>query len=131
MPAGSSFYLVLGFKVARGNGFRDSLSRLSQRGITDTQVTYLSLTFLTRCITTFVQPSARTVITFVNISAFMPVQAGQNLHECNSCLTGDETVILQERPCFFLNSTLHVRHVRVLFGLRGKSFFSLQYSILE
>ena len=32
------------------------------------------------------------------VSAFMPVQAGQNLHECNSCLAGDETGVLQITP---------------------------------
>ena len=33
-----------------------------------------------------------------DVSAFMPVQAGQNLHERNTCLAGDETSILQIVP---------------------------------
>ena len=63
MPTGSSFYLVHIFKVAGGNGFRDTLSWLSQRTIRDTQVASLSLSFLARCVTTFFQPPARTVTT--------------------------------------------------------------------
>ena len=33
-----------------------------------------------------------------DVFAFMPVQAGQNLHQHNSCLTGDETGDLQIAP---------------------------------
>ena len=61
MATGSSFYLVLSFKVEVGNGFRDSFSQLLQRAIRDTQVALLSLSFLARRVTTFVQPSAKTV----------------------------------------------------------------------
>ena len=60
---GNSFYLVCGFKVTEGNGFQDSISQPSQRAITDTQVVSLSLSFLSRHVTTFVQLLARTLTT--------------------------------------------------------------------
>ena len=42
--------------------------------------------------------SGDSVAATADIPAFMPVQAGQNLHESNSHLTGDKTGILQIVP---------------------------------
>ena len=39
--------------------------------------------------------------------------------------------LLQERPCFFPNRTLHARHVHVLFRLCGKLFLSLQWYLYK
>ena len=88
------------------------------------------LTFFCRFLHYHVHPtiSDHKIPATADVSAFMPVQAGQNLHECNSCLAGDETRVLQieqEQPFFFPKSTLHVRHVHVLFRLCGKWFLLL------
>ena len=129
MLAGSSFYLVDSFKLAGGNGFQDSLLRLPKRASTDTQITSLSLSGLKRCETTFVQTSQ-------NNSYFWPFRfygspGCPNLHERDSCLTvGTRQASYkshqEERPCFFPNSTLHSKYVRILIWVSGKSFLSLQ-----
>ena len=130
MSAGSSFYLVCSFKVAGGNGFPDSLSGLSQRAITDTQIVSLSLSFLAHRVTRFIQLSARMVTTKSQLLLMFLLLCQSRLAKI--CMIATLVSLetrqasykshLQERSCFFPHSTLHTRHVRVLFGLRGKSF---------
>ena len=138
MPTGSSFYFVHNFKVTEGNGFQDSLSWLSQRAIIDTQVASLSLSFLTYRVTTFDQPSARTVTTKSQLllTFLLLCQFGLAKICMSTTLVSLEMIFVsykshfQKRPCFFPNSTLHARHVHVLFRLRSKSFLLLQYFYL-
>ena len=94
----------------------------------------LSLSFLVHCVTTFVHPSARAVTTKSQLLlTFLFLCQSRLVKICMS-----ETLVLlemrqasykshlQERACFFPNSTLHVRHVQVLFGLCKMSFLLLQ-----
>ena len=101
MSAGSSFYLILSFKVAGGNGFQDSISRLSLREITDTQVASLSL-FLARCITTFIQPSARMLTTKSQLLLTFLLLCQSRLAKicmyATHVFAGDKTGILQIVP---------------------------------
>ena len=134
MLAGSSFNLVCSFKVAGGNGFQDSFFQLSQRAITDTQVTSLSLSSFARRVTMFVQPSARMVTTKLQLLLTFLFSCLSRLAKIctRATLVSLETrqafykLRLQEQPCYFPNSTLHAKHVCVRFGLCSKPFLSLQ-----
>ena len=129
---GNISYLVRSFKVTEGNGFRNPLSQLSQRAITDRQVVALSFSFLTcfrlpppkkkRKKTPVSKNGGSSVPATADVPAFMPVQADRNLHGRNSRITRDETGVLQIVLCFFTNSTLHARHVLARVGLSVKSF---------
>ena len=129
MPVGSSFYIILSFKVTVGNGFQDSLL---QRAITDTQAATLTHSFLACCITMFVQLSASAVTTKSEL--LLPFLLLCQSRQAKICMSTTFVLLeirqasnkscLQEWPCFFPNSTLHAKHVHNLFGLLSNSFLS-------
>ena len=124
MLTSSFFYLICSFKVAGRNGFWDSLSHLSQRAITDTQVASLSLfshSLHNHVHLTVSKNDEHKVPATADISAFMPVEALVSLEMRQPSYKSR----LTQRPYFFTNWTLHTRHVRVRFKLRNKSFLSL------
>ena len=94
---------------------------------------HVSLTLLTHHVTTFFQPSARTVTTKLQLLLTFLLLCLSRL--AKSCMSATYVSLetrqvfyksrLQKQPCFFPDSTLHKRHVRVHFRLCGKSFLSL------
>ena len=89
MFAGNSIYLVCSFKIAGGNGFQEGKHR---------HTSHVFLTFFSRLLHHHIRPTvskngSHQVAATFDTSAFMPFQAGQNLHEYNSRLVSGEPAI--------------------------------------
>ena len=119
--------------------FTSTLCHNCHRGQSQAHKSYLSLSFLALCSSTFIQLSTRTVTTKSQLLlTFLLLCISRLAKICTSATLVSQEIRqasykshLQERPCFFPNSTLHTRHVCVHFGLHSKSFLSLHIPLIS
>ena len=97
------------------------------RAITDTPIA-ISLTFFFCLPCYHVHPSTGMLTKKSQLQLTFLLLCQSWLAKICMSETSTHKSCFQEQPCFFPNSTLHARHIHVLFELCGKSFLSLQSS---